>query len=188
MDVNSIKQSLMADPIFKKRTTGNFDFMDKNKNGVLTMNEIMWYARNLQKYTGKREKDIEPFKNVLKETFTVMGVTPEGAKREEWLGKHANFCAQELKLMKEGKPTRMRRLYDAFFAILDVNHDSLLTKAEFAVFAKCVGWPEDMAEKFYKCADKNGNGWLEVEELHNACNEFWYHNNASFNDLYGKYF
>merc|ERR1711881_317754 len=186
--LENAEEALMNDPVFKRRTMDNFDFMDSNKNGILTMKEIMWYARNLQKYTGKTEAEIEPFRRVLRDCFTVMGVTDKGAKRDEWLAKHAHFCVEEMKLMKAGKKTRMRRLFDSFFSYIDVNHDSMLTKAEFGVFAKCVGWPEDMAAKFFQCADKNNNGWLEVEEFHSACNEWWYYSNPAYDKLYGNYF
>jgi len=182
------KESLLADPYFKKRTMANFDFMDKSGNGILTMNEIMWYAENLKKYTGKTDAQIEPFRRVLRECFGTMGVTAEGAKRDEWLGKHAHFCAEELKLKKSGKKTRMRRLFDCFFNFIDLNHDKMLSKDEFAIFAKCVGWPDDMAAKFFARADRNHNGMLEWEEFHSMCDEYWYHNNAAFDDLYGHYF
>ena len=166
---------LKENAIFKQRWLNVFDLADKDKNGVLTMDEVMQYAETLKQLLNKSDEDIGPLRKAMARHFKqFIGDDGDGAKRENWVGNVSIIAVQELERIEKGEPTEMEEWLNIFFGLIDLNKDNTLSQEEFAIFCKCFEWPEDMVPHFFDVADTNKNGKLEWEEFYNVLFSFWY--------------
>ena len=159
---------------FQKRVLNRFDQADKNKDGVLTMSEVLQYAETLKKLTGTTDEEIQPLRDVLREFYGGLGVTEQGVRRENWVENCANFVATDLQRIEAGETSILKRLFETFFGLVDLNNDKTLSLEEFAIFCKCFEYPEDITKVFFDFADTNKNGKLELDEFCNVFFNFWY--------------
>ena len=174
----SIKEKadqLRNNVIFQQRWLNIFDMGDKNKDGLLTMDEILEYADRLQQLTNKSDKEIHPLRESMRKHWKgMMDEDEDFAARGNWVKNVSYLAAKELDRIGKKEPTQMQEWSGIFFGLVDLNHDNTLSPDEFAIFCKCFGFPDDMVDDFFTVADTNKNGKLEWDEFYNVLFDFWY--------------
>lgn len=83
-----------------------------------------------------------------------------------------------------------RPLGEALFAICDKDNDGKVSRAEFAAWQKAFGTPPGNIQAAFEKLDRDHSGYLSVDELLTAFNEFYTSNDpdALGNWLYGNLF
>ena len=182
-------ERLEKNPTFQKRWLNFFDTADKNKDGVLTLDEFMKYGETLKTLTGRKDEEMEPLREAMRKLYVQFGTVEEGAKREEWVHKISIIAAAELERIEKKEPTQLGELLRVFFSLVDINDDNTLSREEFAIFCKCYEWPEEIVPIFFDMADTNHNGKLEWDEFYNIVFNFWYKvEEGKIDNAYGGYF
>ena len=164
-----------TNPKFKERVLAYFDQADKNKDGLLLMSEVLEFAENAKKLTGKNDAEMESLRETLREFYGRCGVTETGIKRDDWVEHLGSFAVEDLKMMKEegSEKTLMYKVNRAWFDTFDINKDGVLSKDEFVKIGQCSGLGDAYAAIF-ATADTNHNGFIEWDEYFNLMCKFWF--------------
>lgn len=153
-----------------------FDAVDLNKNGYLTVEEILKWSDNMKELCSQiTEEECENLRKCLKDFYEAAGLLPgKKVTKEEFIEGVNHLGEAELEKKRLGETTLIESLCNAFYKAMDLNDDSTITLAEVKTIMKACNMGEDMAEKWFSLADKNGNGVVEARELTKAEFESWF--------------
>ena len=158
------------------RVKAAFDMIDINKNGTLEAADWMKWIENIK-------RDVNPdaalLDNLIKAmgNFTVaLGVAEPGKKlnKDEYVEAMAETAVAELAKKAKGERTLSSYLNEAWHAVVDKNHDGFVTKDEFDTIMKACNVTPEMADARFNAIDKNKNGKIELNELTDADEKFWF--------------
>lgn len=114
-------------------------------------------------------------RKAVSEFADALGLT-KGVKadKKKFLELVAAAAVAQASRVRRGEKTITDNINDAYFDILDQNHDGHVTLDEYKVLMKVMNFPLESAEATFNMLDKNKNGKLERQELNSAENKFWY--------------
>ena len=152
-----------------------FDAIDLNKNGYVTVEEILKWSDNLKELCNVTPEESENLKTALKEFYEAAGLLPgKQLTKEEFIEGVNHLGESELEKKKLGEETLMESLCSAFYKAMDINDDAKVTLNEVKTMMKACNMAEERAEKWFNLADKNKNGVVETHELTKAEFESWF--------------
>lgn len=160
-------------PKLKNRLYRRFDTFDKNSDNVMTIKEVLHWAERMKQMCDANEDDIEKVRLALKDFFEACGVTEAGLRRENWVEGNQVFGEAERERMRHGEPTLVARVGNAYYDVLDRDHNSLVSMAELKKMMNVFRVPEEAAYTFFQKADLNGDGKLQRNEMHSLFHKFW---------------
>ena len=152
-----------------------FQLIDFNKNGFLSPDDMHLWVNNI-------EKELQPQPDAkliakLREEMVVytaaMGLLPgKESNREQFVKDMAAMGVREVAKHKKGEQTLLERVNNAWYDVVDTNHDEAITSEEYQAIAKACNLG-DVGE-FFKTLDKNKNGKLERKELNDYEFNQWF--------------
>lgn len=149
--------------------------LDVDKSGYLTRKDYDVGQRMI-----KLEMEPDPKLFALycdaTEEFCVSALGLTQGKRltkEEYVKQAANAAESELEKRKRGEETLLGKVQNAYFDVIDKNHDGFVTLEEYKLTMKINGLDSEAAEAAFKLIDKNKNGKVERRELIEHQLNFW---------------
>lgn len=170
-----------------------FGHADQNGDGVLEQADTLATAARIIAYLGESFSSPKALALLVAiETFwgnisEAMDANHDGkVTRLEWREGMRQGFADDSTKFDEG----LRPLAEAVFAICDRDNDGKVGPAEFAGFQKAFGTSPENSRIAFEKLDRDGNGFLEVEELLKAWREYYTSTDpeALGNWLYGDIF
>ena len=173
---NEAVQDLTKNTKWVQQMEEYFDALDMNKNGFLTIEEILKWSDNMKELCSQiTEEECENLKKCLKDFYEAAGLVPgKQVTKEEFIKGVSHLSEAELEKKKLGDKTLMESLCNAFYKAMDLNDDGTISLDEVKTIMKACNMGEEKAEKWFNLADKNKNGVVETTELTKAEFESWF--------------
>ena len=194
MQSNMLKEDMLNDlrlnPTFMERFYSHFKQLDRNKDGILDLNDIMQIGKQLKILTNASDAQIEPVQNALRVHFTAFGVTESGITQEVFIDNILRLIANEIKFLKfkdSAEPRREinnRQLHDAFFDFFDSTNNGYMTIDQIKIGLACFGFPVEGASKFFISKD----GRFDREAYYTIAEKYWLEmdNSEEVQNMYGE--
>ena len=176
---------LTKNPKWVHRLLNLFDIADQNKDGLLTIEELMSYANVLSELCNATEEELKVYKVVLKEFLLGIGLTTSGIKRSDWPGLVSKFAASERQRLERGEETLHQKVVEAIFEIVNRDKNGLVSLKELEAYVMSFSVPREAAIYFMEKADSNKDGFLDRNELQTADFNFWFGDPDILDGLYG---
>ena len=164
-------EEYLANPIWVKKMRDHFNFMDKNKNGFLTQEELTSRADKLKKITGVKDEEEAKLREALVKLAVKLGATgPEVQIDQDGYVK----AAAEFASKKEESTAILNEVNEAFFNCVDTNDDGTISVEEYGKVLQASNMKPEGAKVIFDLIDKNHNGKIEMKELVAISNAFYF--------------
>lgn len=157
----------------KHRLYRRFDTFDKDSDGVMTINEVLYWADRMKSLCKANDEEVEEVRAAIKVFFLHCGLNKEGLHRENWVEANQVFAEAERQRKQRGEQSIVALLGNAYYDVLDEDGDNLVSLPELKRMMNVFRVPEEAAYTFFHYADKDHNGELEREEMHALFHAFW---------------
>nr|AIW06415.1 putative photoprotein-like protein [Hormiphora californensis] len=160
------RPSLLKDPYWRAQMVRLFHDVDKDKNGYLTIEEMIANTRPLKEHCNAPEFKMEALAAAYTEFWGQVGLRRgKKVKKSQFLKGLSRLGREELNREAAGVPTLHSKVSHALFDIIDANNNNRLQKREIAQWMAASGLNPDDAEKMFQEADTKGKGYISREEL-----------------------
>jgi len=157
----------------KNRLYRRFDTFDKDSDGIMTIDEVLYWADRMKTLCKANEEEVEQVRDAIRIFFKACGLNKEGLHRENWVEANQTFAEAERQRKKRGEQSIVALLGNAYYDVLDEDGDNLVSLPELKRMMNVFRVPEEAAYTFFAHADVDGNGQLEREEMHALFHKFW---------------
>ena len=165
----------LCNPQWVHRMHEVFASMDLNKNGYLELDDWLTMVRNIERDTKADAALIAKLNEVMHEYCAGMGLTPgKKSTREEFVKDMAAFAASERSKTKAGERPLLFKTNDAWYDVVDTNHDGFVTRDEYRIVMKAGSYSTAAADASFDHIDTNKDGKIERKELYQHEFNFWY--------------
>ena len=152
-----------------------FDRFDINKNGTLEEADLMRLVENIKKDVNPDPALLDNLTKAMGNYTTAMGLAAGNKhSKDEFLKASAEMAVAEKARKAKGEKTLGNFVNEAWHAVVDKNHDGFVTKDEYRTIMKASNFNAEMADKRFDAMDTNKNGKIELKELHEAEEKFWF--------------
>lgn len=167
-------QDYLQNPAWVHRVEQRFEIMDTNKNGYLTLEDVQLAADNL-------EKEVKPDAHLManlrarkEEFYALLGiVSGKQTTKDEFVKAAAAMAIAEKARKEKGEEILIQKMHDAWFDVVDTNHDGYVRLDEFKIVMRVGGMEESAAEDIFKTLDKNKDGKIKRKEFSESRSK-WY--------------
>jgi len=160
-------------PKLKARLYRRFDTFDKNSDGVMVMDEVLYWANRMKSLCNCTDEECESVKRALRIFFGAVGLNEEGLMRENWVEANQTFAEAERERKKHGGESIVALLGNAYYDVLDTDKNNIVSMQELKRMMNIFRVPEEAAYTFHEHADKNKDGLLQRQEMHDLFTKFW---------------
>jgi len=157
----------------KNRLYRRFDTFDKDSDGIMTIDEVLYWADRMKTLCKANEEEVDCVRDAIRIFFRACGLNKEGLHRENWVEANQCFGEAERQRKARGEQSIVALLGNAYYDVLDEDGDNLVSLPELKRMMNVFRVPEEAAYTFFKYADVDGNGMLEREEMHALFHKFW---------------
>jgi len=160
-------------PKLKNRLYRRYDTFDKDSDGVMTIDEVLYWADRMKTLCKANEDEVQAVREAIEIFFKACGVNEEGLHRENWVEANQVFAEAERERKKRGEQSLVALLGNAYYDVLDEDGDNLVSLPELKRMMNVFRVPEEAAYTFFEKADIDKSGTLEREEMHALFHRFW---------------
>ncbi|WP_052869584.1 EF-hand domain-containing protein [Streptomyces niger] len=185
-------QDVPAKDFLNRKIDVCFKHGDQDGDGVMTVRDIYALAVRIVAELGepldspKSQALLAAFEGFWQDVKQAMDIDRDGVITPlEWRTALTEFAQEPKKFEGDFNP-----LAKALFDLCDKDGNGKVTQREFARFQKAFGTTSENSERAFRELDRNGNGYLSVDELTEAWREYYTSAdpNARGNWLYGDIF
>ena len=157
------------------RIKATFDMIDLNKNGTLEEADWMRWAENIKRDVNPDAALLDNLTKAMGNFTAAMGATAgKKLNKDEYVKVSAEMAVAEQAKKAKGERTLVSYVNEAWHAVVDKNHDGFVTRDEFHAIMKACNVTTEMADARFNAMDKNKNGKIELKELSEAEENFWF--------------
>jgi Ca2+-binding EF-hand superfamily protein len=160
-------------PKLAERLYKRFDTFDLNSDGVMQMEEILYWPERVKEFVTATEDQLERMRSAIQIFFAACGVTGDGLKREDWVEGNQALAIAEQERVKRGESTLVALLGNSYFDVLDADGSGTVSLPELKTMMNVFQVPEEAAYTFFQQADTDNSGTLERAEMHALFTKFW---------------
>lgn len=183
----SIAVDLTKNKMWVNRMSEFFNSVDLNKNGFLTIDEMLKWAANMQEMCKASDLKMTNLRFQIQQFWGAAGLKPGVKMTKNAFIEGMNRLAQEeLERKQGGQRTRHEQLNNAFIDVMDINNDGTVTLDELKIMMKACDMDPSGADSWFNAADYNKNGKVERQELNGCEFDFWFRPESEENsDMFG---
>ena len=171
----AISVNLTKNKLWVNRISEYFDSVDLKKNGFLTIDEILQWAANIRLACKASNLETLNVRLQLRQYWGTIGLKPGVRMTKDRFIQGMNRLARdELERTRRGQETLHEQCNNAFFDIMDINKDGMVTLGQLKILMKACSMDPRGAESWFNAADKNNNGVVERTELNKREFDFWF--------------
>lgn len=168
-------QDFLQNPAWVHRMQQVFDRLDMDKNGYLSNEDWELWAKNIEKMVKPAPHLMAALRARIEEYCAALGIVPgTQSTRDEFVKGIAAMAVIERAKSQRGEETLLHKLNDAFYDIVDTNHDGSVTLGEWKVILEACNIESSAANKMFNTLDKNKDGKIGRRVLTDTEFEFWY--------------
>jgi len=168
-------QDFLQNPTWVHRMEEMFVVLDTNKNGRLSVEDWQLWADNIEKEVKPAAPLMAALRARTEEYCAAMGIVRgKQATKAEFLKGIAAMAVAERAKKEKGEETVLHKLNNAFYDIVDTNHDGCVTLDEWKIILRACNFDVSTADETFKIIDKNKNVKIERKELSDTEFKFWY--------------
>ena len=148
-----------------KRLENGFDFLDADKDGLITINDLVPDIKKLATFSSDSAV-IERFRLAFLERAAAFGVKPGiSVTKEEIVKNVAATAEREIKSDKRGEGSLVHRFLNALFDLVGTEDPWTITLQEYLSGTKFLGIPQIAGESIFNSLDTEKTGKLEKMDL-----------------------
>ena len=167
-------QDYLQNPTWVHRVEQFFEVLDTNKNGYLTLEDVQLAIDRIEKEVKPEAHLVATLRARNEEYYALIGVVPgKQTTKDEYVKGFAALAIADKARKEKGEETLLHKLHDAWYDVVDTNHDGCVRLDEWRVVMRASNI-ESSADEFFKALDKNKNGKIERAELSEKDFKFWY--------------
>ena len=152
-----------------------FDSVDLNKNGYLTLDEMLQWAENMRVLCKASDSEMANLRKQLQQFWGAVGLRAGVKMEKNAFIQGLNRLAQdELERKRTGQTTLHEQLNNAFFDVMDINNDGTVSLDELKIVMKACNMDPGGAESWFNAADYNKDGKVQRQELNRCEFDFWF--------------
>jgi len=173
-----------------------FNWLDLNKDGFITLNEMVRKANDeVCDGLGATDEQREAHNTAVENFFKGAGMDyDKEVEWDEYLEGWKRLATAELEAWANNETTLIRQWGDAVFDIIDTDGNGSISLEEWnaytsIAFAPMPGWVKGVdgdAKATFELCDLNNDGKIEVDELTRQHLGFWYSLDPTSDGLYGQ--
>ena len=152
-----------------------FDLLDRNKNGTIESDDWTIWVDNINEMVKPDAKLIENLRKASSDAAAAMGILPgKKISQDEYIKNMAQMAVKENEKRNKGERTHTDILNDAWYDVVDTNHDGFVTLDEYRLVLKASNFGAESADETFRILDANKNGKIERKELTDHEFKYWY--------------
>ena len=173
-----------------KRINEYFDQIDLDKDGYVSEKDYFVLIDNIAKVVTDRPEMIAKAREAMLLITKELGITGSmKVDKETYYKPIAEMAVAEVARSKRGEETLLDNFYDAWFDVVDKNHDGYLSWDEFKVMMVTANFGEDAAKATFALMDEDKNEKIDRKEFVRANFNFWFGlDDSESQGLYGDRF
>nr|AIW06418.1 putative photoprotein-like protein [Ctenophora sp. N1 WRF-2014]AIW06419.1 putative photoprotein-like protein [Ctenophora sp. N2 WRF-2014] len=161
-----VKNRLIRSIYWKKKMKEIFYVEDVNRDGYLTIEELIKNTKPLQKYCNAPPEKMANLEKAYHLFWGEVGLRPgKKVNKKMFLSGLNRLGRKELEREQAGKATLHSHIANALFDIIDQNNNNKLQKEEIANWMGAAGLDQSEAERLFDEADHLKKGYISREEL-----------------------
>ena len=162
-------------PSWVQRMEEVYAAVDLNKDGFMSLEDWEMWVDNIEREVKPDPQIVATLRTRMQEFCGAMGLTPgKKATKEEFISGAAAMAEAERAKKLKGEETVLERLNNAWYDVVDTNHDGCVTLDEWRQVQKACNYDASAADKKFEVVDKDKNGKIERKELSNSEFKFWF--------------
>ena len=167
----------LKNPLWVHRVQEAFSLVDLNKNGYIELDDWDLWVRNMERVTNFKADPvlIDKLREVMHEYCAGFKVK-KGTRvmKDQFVVNFAVFAASERAKKKRGEEPLLFKLNNAYFDVVDANHDGCVTLEEYRKVTIACNFDPSTADETFKLIDLNRNNKVERKELNEFEFKFWF--------------
>lgn len=168
-------EKFLASETWVKKIKKGFLRLDVNKNGYVSLENYTLWVDNIEKEHNQDPEMIARLREVQTNFAGAYGLKP-GVQftQDQFVKAIAGLAASESARKQNGERLLMFDLIDAWYDVVDSNHDGTITLDEYKKIFRARNLSDEAAEAVFRCVDQNHNGKLKRSELNDQQFKFWF--------------
>lgn len=157
------------------RIKSSFDIIDLNKNGTVGEDDWKRWVENIKREVNPEAKLLNNLDKAMANYITALGVSPsKKLTKDEYVKTIAEMAVAENTRRSKGEKTLTEYLNDAWYDLVDKNHDGFVTLDEYKIMMRASNVSNEAAEARFNAMDANKKGKIERSVLTGFQFKFWY--------------
>ena len=184
-----VNEDVFNNPKWKERIKSAFDFLDRKKEGKISVDLIMniLAGRDVALKMNASEDQMKRLMDVISTILSEMEFQPGTAIYfDNYIKGVAILGKNELERQSKNETTLARLASDALFDVIDENHDGSISLEEWTAYGKVVGYDDDACKATFNVCDLNGDGKLSPDEFALKRMQYWYSLDEDAENLFGN--
>ncbi len=162
-------------PAWVQRMEEVYAAVDLNKDGVMSLEDWEMWVDNIEKDVKPEPQLVLALRTRMQEFCAGMGLTSDKkATKEEFISSAAAMAEAERAKKLKGEETLLEQLNNAWYDVVDTNHDGCVTLDEWRQVQKACNCDASAADRKFEAVDKDKNGKIERKELNSSEFKFWF--------------
>ena len=157
------------------RMKASFDVVDINKNGAVDADDWKRWVDNIKTAVNPDAALLEKLNKAMIDYTTAMGVTASTKlNKDQYVKAMAELAVAENARRAKGETTLRDAVNNAWYDVVDKNHDGSVTKDEFCTIMQACNVKPEVAEQRFNAIDTNKNGKIDRKELSEFQYKVWF--------------
>lgn len=170
-------EEFLQNPAWIERLEEAFVRLDTKKNGYLTLEDWELWVDNIDREIKPAPHSVAALRDRTVEYCAAIGIV-RGSRftKEQFIKKFAALAVVERGKKLRGEETILHKVNNAWFDVVDTNHDGHVTFDQCRAIMKACNqlYDPSTADELLESIDKNKNGKIERADLIDTEFKFWF--------------
>ena len=168
--------TFLNDRKWVKRVQQFFEVLDLNKSNTVSIADWQMWVDNIEREVKPKPELLEKLKQRMHNYAEQMGLK-QGVQltKDQFVQEFAKFAATQSAKVAKGDRPLIFELNDAWYDVVDTNHDGFITLDEYTKVLKSSNFGDaSEAKAAFDAVDANHDGRISRDELTQSEYKFWF--------------